>query len=82
MECDLWTHFLANSADIMQENSDTYFREEQQVLREQAPDWSEASVQYRCLNFVYTAAFLSEKKNKTKRKSCGWQSFYCLPAWN
>lgn len=34
MECDLWTHFLANSADFTQENSDTFFREEQQVFEE------------------------------------------------
>lgn len=33
MECDLWTHFLANSADFMWENSNMYITEEHGVFQ-------------------------------------------------
>lgn len=58
------------------------FEKSNRCLRKRAPDRSEASVKYTCLNFVYTAAFLSKKKKQKNSRSCNWQSFYRLPAWN
>lgn len=57
--------------------------ESSRCLRKRAPDQLEAPVKYTCLNFVYTAAFLSKKKKSKKTAEVVTdKAFYRLPAWN
>lgn len=81
MECDLWTHFLANSADFMWENSNMYITEEHGVFQKMNARliWGFSTVRVWILPELLH--FYPFKKRKFHR-SCDWQGFYRSLAWD